>query len=148
MHLNFIERLNGHAILDTVSDSQQLPQYQGEAPGSRSKTAPASEGILYLTLYAPGNKDRVGGSSPSGDCQGRILAKNLAPHAENQEVPQILDGFPALLQTPLNVHASTVHTSAVICMALYTAVHHELPPPNFSCTMETVENRDVPLIPF
>jgi hypothetical protein len=143
---NFIERLNGHPIQDTMTDSQQAPQYRGEAPVSRSATVNAGDGILYVTLYATDNKDRVGGSTPSTDCQGRVLAKNLAPDAENLEVPQITALSP-LLQTPLIVHANTVHTPDVICLALYIAVHHQLPPSNFSCSMESVDNREVPIVP-
>lgn len=138
---NFIETLNGHPIEDTLTDSEQRPQYNGEAPGSRPDSTPTNEGILYVILFANNNRDAVGGHTPSGDCQGRILAKNLAPNAVNIQVPEI----PGL--TKLGVHANTVHTPEVVCLALYTAIHHQAPPPDLSYTMEIVDGREVPIIP-
>ena len=145
--IDFIERLNGHPIEDTLSGSAPQSIYESEAPFSRAQADPVTEGILYMTLFAP-EKDSVGGSAPSDDCQGRIMAKNLAPNAEVIEVPQINDLMSPFIQPEWLVHAATVHTPEIICLSLYTAVHHEAPPDNFTCTMETVDNRDVPLIPF
>ena len=136
-----METLNGHPIQDTLTDSEQRPQYNGEAPRSRPDGTPTNEGILYVTLFANNNRDAAGGHTPSGDCQGRILAKNLAPNAVNIHVPEI----PGL--TKLGVHANTVHTPEVICLALYTAIHHQSPPPDLSYTMEIVDGREVPIIP-
>jgi len=138
---DFIEILNGHPIEDTITDSVQRVQYRGEAPESRAGSAPAHDGVLYLALYANLNRDAVGGHTPSGDCQGRKLAKTLDPDAESLEVSQII-GF-----TPPGVHANTVHTPEVICLALFMAVHHQLPPSVLSCNTEEVDNREVPVIP-
>lgn len=144
--IDFIERLNGHPIQDTLAGSQPQQQYESEAPVSRAGNDSPTEGILYLSLFAVQNKDSVGGSTPSGDCQGRLMAKNLAPNALSLEVSQITDLFP-LINNPLIIHAHTVHIPDVICLALYTAVHHQFPPANFSCPMQTVDNREVPIIP-
>jgi len=142
--INFIELLNGHPIEDTETDSAQRPEYSSEAPGSRANNAPADQGVLYVSLYADDNRDIVGGGTSSGDCQGRLLAKNLAPDAVNIEVSEIISSIDRL------VHANTVHTPEVICLALYTAVHHQAPPPDLPaplCETVTVENREVPVIP-
>ncbi len=139
---NFIEGLNGHHIEDTQTDSEQRPEYHGEALGSRVSGAPVNEGVLYVTLYANNNRDAVGGHTSSDDCQGRLLAKNLAPDAVNIEVSEV-NGF-----TDLWVHANTVHTPEVICLALYAAVNHQAPPAGLSCETETVDNREVPVIPL
>ena len=135
---DFIQDLNGHPITD--SQSTPLGSFASEAPGSRHPTDDAlGVGTLYVTLYADGNRDAVGGGTPSGDCQGRLLAKNLAPHARNIEVPEIPDvpqtdvGFGAD-PVPLSVHRNTPHTPAVICLALATVVHHEAPADDFRCT--------------
>ena len=144
--IDFIERLNGHPIQDTLAGSQPQQQFESEAPVSRAGNDSPTEGILYLSLYAVQNKDSVGGSTPSGDCQGRLMAKNLAPDALSIEVSQITDLFP-LINNPLIIHAHTVHIPDVICLALYTAVHHQFPLANFSCPMETIDNREVPIIP-
>lgn len=139
---NFIENLNGHPIGDTRTDSQQRSEYSDEAASSRPNNVPMDNGVLYVTFHANSNRDFVGGNTPSNDCQGRILAKNLAPNAINMEIPEIYG------LTPAGVHANTVHTSEVICKALYTAVHHQAPTPDFSCVMENVDNRNVPVIPI
>lgn len=139
---NFIELLNGHPIEDTETDSEQLPEYSSEAPGSRTSGTPVNEGVLYLSLYANNNRDAIGGGTSSGDCQGRLLAKNLAPDAVNVEVSEIAG------VTSLGVHANTVHTPEVICLALYTAVNHQAPPSSLSCETVTVENREIPVIPL
>ncbi len=139
--LDFIERLNGHAIEDTSTDPPQGAPHDSEAPGSRPDGAATSQGVLYVTLYADSNRDSVGGSTSSGDCQGRRVAKNLAQNAVNIEVPEIPG------TTAIGVHASTVHTPEVICLALYAAAHHQAPPAGTSCTMQTVSGRQVPIIP-
>lgn len=139
---NFVENLNGHPIEDTITDSQQQIQYSGEAYGSRPNNPSIYDGILYVTLYANNNRDFVGGNTPSNDCQGRRLAKNLSPNAVNIQVSDI-DGF-----TEPGVHANTVHTPELICIALYTAVHHQAAPSGFSCSMENVDNRNVPIVPL
>ena len=65
-----------------------LANYASEAPGSREDGRPPTEGVLYVTLYADGDRDLVGGDTPQDDCtagtqrQGRKLARNLAAHAK------------------------------------------------------------------
>lgn len=129
---DFIEKLNGHPIYDTMTNNYCASIFDSEAPGSRRNNEPVENGILYVTLYARGNRDIVGGGEPSQDCQGRVLAKNLAPNAENREVPGIPDhkncpGIPGG-NNKLAVHQNTVHMPEVICKALYTVVHHQAPP--------------------
>jgi hypothetical protein len=140
--MNFIETLNGHAIADTMTGTVQGPQFDREAPGSRADGAAPDEGVLYVALYANNNRDVVGGGAPSGDCQGRVVARNLAQDAENIEVSQI----PGL--TDLGVHANAVHTPEVICLALHAAIHHGASAPGLSCATQTVDGRQVPVIPL
>ncbi|MEA3410495.1 MAG: vWA domain-containing protein [Pseudomonadota bacterium] len=136
---DFIQGLNGHPIQDSISTDAilaagQIPgTLEGEAPGSRADGDPSTEGVLYVTLYADGSRDFVGGHLPSGDCQGRELARNLAPHAVNREVPQIGG------DSDVEVHQNTVHTPRVVCMALHTAVSHRAPSadPDFCDTTAT-----------
>ena len=134
---DFIQDLNGHPITD--SQSVPLGSFDREAPLSRHPTDDrVGVGTLYVTVYADGNRDAVGGGTPSNDCQGRLLAKNLAPHARNIEVPEIPDmprtnvGFGAD-PIPLSVHRNTPHTPAVICLALVTVVHQKAPSDDFRC---------------
>lgn len=134
---NFIQDLNGHPITD--SQSAPLGSFGPEAPLSRHPTDdPVGVGTLYVMIYADGNRDAVGGGTPSSDCQGRLLAKNLAPHARNIEVPEIPDvpsttvGF-GVDPIPLSVHRNTPHTPAVICLALVTVVHQKAPADDFRC---------------
>jgi hypothetical protein len=134
---DFIQDLNGHPITD--SQSAPLGSFDAEAPLSRHPTDdPVGVGTLYVTIYADGNRDAVGGGTPSSDCQGRLLAKNLAPHARNIELSEIPDmprtsvGFGAD-PIPLSVHRNTPHTPAVICFALATVVHQKAPADDFRC---------------
>ncbi len=129
---DFIEKLNGHAIQDTMMANYCGQIFDSEAPGSRRNNEPIENGILYVTFYARGNRDIVGGSDPSNDCKGRVLAKNLAPNAVNREIP----GIPGNMSYPeipggddkMAVHQNTVHMPEVICKALYTAAFHQAPP--------------------
>jgi hypothetical protein len=139
--VNFVEMLNGHAIEDTMSSTAQASQFNGEAPGQRTSGSAIDQGVLYIALYADNNRDVVGGGTVSGDCQGRVVAKNLAEHAVNIEVAQI----PGL--TDFGVHANAVHTPEVICLALHAAAHHQAPAPGFSCPTASVSGRQVPIIP-
>ena len=129
---DFIEKLNGHPIYDTMTNNYCASIFDSEAPGSRRNNEPLENGILYVTLYAIGNRDIAGGSEPSEDCQGRVLAKNLAPNAENREVPGIPNhkNYPEIPggNDKLSVYQNTVHMPEVICKALYTVVHHQAPP--------------------
>lgn len=116
---NFIERLNGETTLDSVvANAAPAP---AEAPGSRASSQGPHTGTLYVTLYAdPTNPDElVGGDSPSGDCAGRVFARNLAPQAIN--IPIEVAGAAS------EVHENTVHAPDIICKALYAAVHHRSP---------------------
>ena len=137
----FIERLNGHPIEDTLTTSAQASQFNGEAPGHRASGTAAGQGVLYIALYANNNRDLVGGEAPSTDCQGRVVAKNLAEHAVNIEVSQVVG------LTAFGVHANTVHTPEIICLALHAAVHHAAPPAGLDCSMRYVDGRQVPVIP-
>lgn len=146
---HFIKNLNWHDIEDSQPPSPPDPnwslgEYDAEARGSRSNSSPTSTGTLYVNLYANSDangvaRDSVGGHYPSNDCQGRVLAKNLAPDAENIEVSAIPG------QDPTTVHINTVHTPRVICLALYTVVHHRVPndPDIFGC----VNIGEIPIIP-
>jgi hypothetical protein len=138
---SFIEILNGHPIGDTSAGTAQGPGFNGEAPGNRPDGAPLDQGVLYIALYANNNRDVVGGGAPSGDCQGRVVAKNLAQFSENREVSQIVG------VTSLGVHANAVHTPEIICLALHAAIHHQAPAPGLSCPTQTVNDRQVPVIP-
>lgn len=130
---DFIASLNGHPIGDTMRPASAPPswtpgQFPQEAPGSRVNGDSVAAGTLYLTLFADLDRDLVGGATPSNDCQGRVLALNLAPHAVNVEVPDIPGA-----QGSADAHQNTPHTPAVICIALSTIVHHKAPPPDFRC---------------
>jgi hypothetical protein len=134
---DFIQELNGHPITD--SQSAPLGSFDREAPLSRHPTDdPVGVGTLYVAIYADGNRDAVGGGAPSNDCQGRLLAKNLAPHARNIVVSEIPDmprtsvGF-GVDPIPLSVHRNTPHTPAVICLTLTTVVHQKAPVDDFRC---------------
>lgn len=148
---DFIEMLNGHPMADSHADAVPLGSYDSEAPGSRSPGGTAADGVLYVTLYASGNRDFVGGDVPPGapdntveatsDCslpvkQGRMLARNLAPNAINLSLASVPGDSAA------DVHAKTVHTGAVICHTLHTAVHGT-PPTAGECTVAAT---DVPVI--
>ncbi|MGD8991518.1 MAG: VWA domain-containing protein, partial [Desulfobacterales bacterium] len=136
---DFIEALNGHPIEDTLADNfDPTIEYPSEAPGSRPPGSPPQDGVLYVTLYASGNSDFVGGSAPSDDCQGRVLAKNLAADAVN------IDFLEVPGNGPVSVHQNTVHWPQTIFTALYTAVYQQVPPDN---AIVGVTGSNPPLIP-
>ena len=140
---DFVQRLNGHPMGDSHLNAAPLAAYDSEAPGSREDGRPPNEGVLYVSLYADGDRDLVGGDTPQDDCtagtqrQGRKLARNLATHAKNLPVA-------AVLGTDAEAHANTVHTPAVMCLALYTAVNHRAPAPTTTCP----EQDGVPIVPL
>lgn len=161
---DFIADLNGHDMEDTHADAVnangEIPQnFPSEAPGSRAVNQALHNGVLYVTLYPSDNADFVGGDHPPGslnnsvdtevDCdfiglnsppkQGRLLAKNLSPHARNIQITGITGSDPA------DVHQNTVHDPNVICQALYTAVHHR--PPLSATGICTITN-NIPQIPL
>ncbi len=149
---DFIEKLNGHPIYDTMTVNYCASIFDSEAPGSRRNNEPVENGILYVTLYARGNRDIAGGSEPSPDCQGRVLAKNLAPNAENREVPGIPDhsNYPEIPggNDKLAVHQNTVHMPEVICKALYSVVHRQAPPDELIFANAEENNwKSPPLVP-
>jgi hypothetical protein len=126
---DFIQRLNDHSIGDSHVNAPAAT-YAQEAPGSRADGAPPHAGVLYVALYADGNRDPVGGDTPQDDCavplggpqQGRKLARNMAPQAQNRafsttEIPD----------TEVEAHRNSPHAAAVMCVALYAAVHHRMP---------------------
>ncbi len=138
---DFIAELNGHAMQDTNANAAPIAQdYPSEAPGSRSIDQSSSDGVLYVTIYSEQNRDLVGGDDPSevkypylSNCpntEGRKLAKNLAPDAENisinaEKIPILGSNIPG--SNELVVHRNTVHACEVIYRALYTASHHRTP---------------------
>jgi hypothetical protein len=121
--------------------------YVQEAPGSRPNGSASTSGTLYVSIYADSigagsaleSRDFVGGQHPSDDCQGRLLARNLASDAENIEVSAIPGA------QPVDVHTNAVHTPEVICLALTTVSRHQVPanPATFSCSTDG----QIPLIP-
>ena len=136
---DFIENLNDHPIQDTHADNfDPTINYSSEAPGSRPAGSPPQDGVLYVTLYASATRDFVGGSTPADDCQGRVLAKNLAADAVNIELPEITGS------NNIAVHQNTVHHPQTIFKALYTAIYQQVPPDNMTFEMP-VDN--IPLIP-
>lgn len=142
--LDFIENLNGHAIQDSQSANGAYPS---EAPGSRPDGSAVDQGVLYATIYAANNGDFVGGSAPSDDCQGRVLAKNLAPHAVNMDdidIPTDPPGDSFFSGDQGARHQNTVHHPEVIFRALYSVVHHHTPPAG--TTFSSVGN--VPVVPI
>ena len=135
---DFIAKLN--------SINLSSPQNDDEALGNRIDGHPLHEGTLYVTIFADGNRDVVGGINPVSDCSGlyaRKQAKNRASNAVNLEVQEITGGTDGIL-----VHQNTVHTSEVICLALYTALHHRKPPPGIPHANLCQKINDVPVIPL
>jgi len=134
---DFIAKLN--------SINLQSPQNDNEALGNRANGRPLHEGTLYVTIFADNNRDVVGGINPVSDCSGlyaRKQAKNRAANAVNLEVQEIAGG------TGLSVHRNTVHTSEVICLALYTTLHHRAPPQSIPHANLCQKINDVPVIPL
>ena len=138
---DYITNLNGHPVTDTqavVSDT-----FPGEAPGFRIDGAAPHSGILYVALYgAANNPDTiVGGDSPSTDCRGRMVARNLAGDASGT----IAINIPI---SPISapVHANTVHATDVVCKALFAAVHHRSPVAE-NCTVAAGSNVPVVRLP-
>jgi hypothetical protein len=148
---DFMEKLNGHPMPDTMPGNYCASIFDTEAPGSRRNNETPDKGILYVTLFARGNRDIMGGSEPSPDCRGRVLAKNLAPNAENREVPGILrdTSYPEIPggDDKVAVYRHTVHMPEVICKALYTAVHRQAPPDELAFTAAGNDWQGPPLIP-
>ena len=142
----FLEKLNGHSLRDTTSLHYHGQVFNAEAPGSRRNNEPVKKGILYVTLYAAGNRSMTGGGEPSNDHSGRVMARNLSPDAENREIEipeEVISGSDKFM-----AHRCTVHLPEVICKAIYTAVHHQAPPDElkFSFTEEK-SGRRLPIIP-
>ncbi len=134
---DYIEDLNAHPITDTLTlDATDV--YPSEAPGSRAPGDPPLDGTLYVTLFANGNRDFVGGETASGDCQGRTLALNLSPDAVNLALgpSSIANGSETV------VHQNTVHAFDVLCLALFAARYNRSPEGQ-SC----LTSGDVPIIP-
>lgn len=116
----FMARLNG------TTNNQWTGAH--ETPGNRATGAPVASGTLYVSIYATGDRDLVGGESPDpdGDCHAppRKQAKNLGANAVNIaiDVPA-----PSGLTQGLEVHRATVKHAEVICRALYTVANHRAP---------------------
>ncbi len=136
---DFIAKLNAINL--------QNPQDDDEALGSRPDGQPPYEGTLYLNIFADNSRDVVGGMTLGSDCPGlypRRQARNRASNAVNLEVQEIAGG----ILGDLSVHQNTVHTSEVICLALYTALHHRAPPQGVPHADLCQELNDVPIIPL
>jgi hypothetical protein len=147
---DFIEKLNGHPMADTHASAPAPATFDSEAPGQRANGTPPTDGVLYVTLYADGDRDLVGGDTRQDDCtwtdfftgatrqQGRSLARNLATHAVNLPLAEIEGADVA------EVHRNTVHHPRVMCLALLTAVTHRVPPTTTTCP----EQNGVPTVPL
>ncbi|HKZ08112.1 MAG TPA: hypothetical protein VJU81_21785 [Methylomirabilota bacterium] len=130
----FMTRLNG-----TLNN-----QWSGahETPGNRAKNAPVADGTLFVSIYATGDRDLVGGDNPdTTDCHTpqRKQAKNLGANAVNIaiDVPGTTGGA---------VHQNTVKHAEVICRALYTVANHRAPEgPGPVCPTAVDGNPIVPL---
>ena len=109
---NFMTKLNG-----TLNN-----QWSGanETPGNRAKGAPVADGTLFVSIYATGDRDLVGGdNADSTDCHtpNRKQAKNLGTNAVNIAID--VSG-----NTGAAVHQNTVKDAEVICRALYAVANH------------------------
>ncbi len=146
--VDFIEALNGHQIGDTMT--APFGSFASEAPGSRPNGSAVSSGTLYVSIFADQKRDFVGGAAPSNDCSGRVVAENLAPDSVDMELSEIAPGQTDTSLTQSPVHQASVHTPEVMCLALYTVVHHRAPEevpeeevPNPICRTEN----GVPVVP-
>jgi hypothetical protein len=112
---NFMTKLNGTANNQWTGAN--------ETPGNRVKNAPVPDGTLFVSIYATGDRDLVGGDNADAtDCHtpNRKQAKNLGANAVN-----IAIAVPG--NTGTQVHQNTVKDAEVICRALYTVVNHRAP---------------------
>ena len=146
--VDFIKTLNDHPIGDTLT--APFGSFASEAPGSRPNGSGVSTGTLYVSIFADQERDFVGGSAPSNDCSGRVVAENLAPDSVDIELSEIAPGQTDTSLTQSPVHQASVHTPEVMCLALYTVVHHRAPLefaeedfPSPICRMEN----GVPVVP-
>ncbi len=108
----FMSKLNGLTPNDDWSGAH-------ETPGSRANGDPVADGTLFVSIYD--DDDPVGGSVPdNGDCATpkRKQAFNRGVNAENIQIDV----------GTTEVHQNTVKAFEVICRALYTVVHHRVPP--------------------
>ena len=100
-----------------------------ETPGGRMNGDPVANGTLFVSIYATGNRDLVGGADPfpEDDCTAppRKQARNLGAGAVNLAAP-VLPGASGA-SAPAMVHAASVHDFKVICAALHTVFHHRAP---------------------
>lgn len=90
-----------------------------ETPGSRANGDPVADGTLFVSIYD--DDDPVGSTFPdSSDCTTpkRKQAFNRGANAENIQIDV----------GSTDVHQNTVKAFEVICRALYTVVHHRVPP--------------------
>ena len=97
-----------------------------ETPGNRPNGAPVADGTLFVSIYD--NDDAVGGDVPeSSDCATpkRKQAFNRGANAENIQINVANLGGQT---NAIDVHVATPKHPEVICRALYTVVHHRVPP--------------------
>lgn len=99
--IDFIETLNGHPLDHSKPGNYRGQVFDSEAPGSRRNNEPVKNGILYVTLYAAGNRS----------------AKNLSPNAENREIAVHRN----------TVHMPEVVCKALYAAAYHRAPPDELP---------------------
>ena len=137
---NFIEKLNGHPMVDThmltyFANGNRFETFPQEAPGSRKNGDFTTRGPLYVTMFDRECRDPVGCHEPQiDDCpsfpmsfQGRRVAANLASTAINIPIRQI-DGGPEPALEGRVAHINIVHHPDTICKALYTAAYHVADP--------------------
>jgi hypothetical protein len=112
----FMSRLNGTLNNQTWTGAN-------ETPGNRANGAPVTDGTLFVSIYATGDRDLVGGDNADAtDCHmpNRKQAKNLGANAVNLAID-----VPGT--TGAEVHQNTVKHAEVICRALYTVANHRAP---------------------
>lgn len=117
---DFMSRLNG---VNAAGDDWTG---EHETPGNRANGAPVADGTLFVSLYD--RHDFVGGDTPDGsDCTtpNRKQAFNRGMNAENIQLNvEPVDGQ----SSSLDVHVDTPKHPEIICRALYSVVHHRVPP--------------------
>lgn len=117
---DFMSRLNGV----TANGNDWTGAH--ETPANRANDAPVADGTLFVSIYD--RHDFVGGDTPeTSDCAApkRKQAFNRGVNAQNIQINvEPVDGQ----SNATDVHVDTPKHPEVICRALYTVVHHRVPP--------------------